>query len=123
MLSIFSDKPYLFLKKILDLGTEKHRLIANNIANVNTPGYKTKELVFGEELKKALSDPDGVEELAGLKGKILEPQANIVRRDGNDVDLNKELSAMSKNVILQKLYMQVMRRRFNALREAMKGLQ
>jgi len=123
MLSIFSGKSYVFLKKILDLGAEKHRLVANNIANVNTPGYKTKDLAFGEELKNVLFETKDVEALADIKGEIIEPGTTAVRRDGNDVDLNKELSAMNKNVILQKLYMQVMKRRFNGMVEAMKSPQ
>ena len=123
MLSIFSDQTHVFLKKILDLGADKHRVVANNIANVNTAGYKTKDLVFGEELKNALFETGDVDALSDIEGEVLETNVNPVRRDGNDVDLNKELSAMNKNVIMQKLYMQVMKRRFNGMREAMKSPQ
>ena len=39
-----------FLKKLLDLSSQKQKLIASNIANVSTPGYKPKDIDFKKEL-------------------------------------------------------------------------
>ncbi len=49
----------LVLEKALDASSLRHKLIANNIANVNTPGYKRTDMVFQEELRKALDCSPG----------------------------------------------------------------
>ncbi len=49
----------LVLEKALDASSLRHKLIANNIANVNTPGYKRTDMVFQEELRRALDCAPG----------------------------------------------------------------
>lgn len=116
MLSIFNSESYMFYKKMLDIGTEKHRVIANNIANVNTPGFKCKDLDFQSELSRVL-ESGSMDELSGV---IIKPDNTPVRRDGNNVDLNKEMSNMAKNSIMFKMYSQLMNRRFRSMKEVMK---
>ena len=48
------DKNIDVLSKLLDLTSVKSKVIANNIANVNTPGYKKLEVTFQEELREAI---------------------------------------------------------------------
>ena len=45
-----SDTNVVLLSKLLDLTSTKNKVIANNIANVNTPGYKKSEVSFEKEL-------------------------------------------------------------------------
>ena len=42
------DKSVNLLEKMLDVSATKHKVIANNIANINTPGYKKMEVSFAE---------------------------------------------------------------------------
>jgi len=50
----FSDKGVVLLSKLLDLTTTKNKVIANNIANANTPGFRKYDVSFQDELIKAV---------------------------------------------------------------------
>jgi len=52
-MNIGIDKSSTLLEKMLDVSSVKHKVIANNIANVNTPGYKKMEVSFADQLEKA----------------------------------------------------------------------
>ena len=49
----FSDKGIVLLSKLLDLTSTKNKVLANNIANANTPGFKKYDVSFQKELVKA----------------------------------------------------------------------
>ncbi|QDF29862.1 flagellar basal body rod protein FlgB [Halarcobacter anaerophilus] len=93
---------------------ERQKVISSNIANINTPNYKTKDLVFDEELKK-------VDESKNLALKTTNPMhiktapinsenmdnARVVKlkgleeqNDGNNVNIDREMSEMSKNKVI-----------------------
>lgn len=48
-----TDNSINLLGKMLDVSATKHKVIANNIANINTPGYKKMEVSFAEQLEKS----------------------------------------------------------------------
>lgn len=49
-----TDTTFQVLEKALDGSSHRHRVLANNIANVNTPGFKRTDISFQEDLRKAL---------------------------------------------------------------------
>ena len=59
---------------------------ASNLANLDTPGYRTREASFAETLDGELGPPAGMREVAGLPA----------RRDGNNVQLDRELLALNR---------------------------
>jgi flagellar basal-body rod protein FlgB len=70
------------LSRFLDAVAFRQRLVAQNIANIDTPGYRTKDIDFRHELRRALggnSEPS-VHEVPGL----------LQRPDGNNVNLDRE---------------------------------
>lgn len=117
MLSIFNDQSHTAIKKVLDLASEKHRVIANNIANVNTPGFRRTELDFQDSLRNILNSGD-VGALDEMTGGYVKPSTTQVRQDGNNVDLNIEMASMGNNALLYKVYAQFMKRRIGWLTEA-----
>jgi flagellar basal-body rod protein FlgB len=52
----FEDKGMRLLERSLDLSAQRQVLISSNLANVDTPGYKTTDLNFEEELKRATGE-------------------------------------------------------------------
>jgi len=76
----------------LDLVTFRHELISSNLANVDTPGYRTQDVDFESEMRRAdqrlESDPVSphVQEVKGL----------IERPDGNNVSLDRETLALAQ---------------------------
>jgi len=89
---------------------ERQKVITGNIANINTPNYKTKELVFENELKLAKTNSDlklnvthhnhikiQAEMNNKSKSTLIEVQNLQEQNDGNNVSLDKQMSEMSKN--------------------------
>lgn len=85
-------------EKILDLLWIRQNLTMNNIANVDTPGFKSQYMTFEEELAARISQADSGEK-AGLavsdaigrtRGVIHTTQNESSRLDGNNVDMDQE---------------------------------
>jgi flagellar basal-body rod protein FlgB len=80
------------------IGAQGMRLqaINNNISNVNTPGYKRKDVEFDGMLREALEsgDPNAVREIAPeVKA---DPNAVAMREDGNSVDIDQEMAFLAE---------------------------
>lgn len=95
----------------LNFRAEKQKVISSNIANINTPNYKTKELIFEDELNsqtntlkmkqtnsKHISSLDN--NLSNINPKLLDVKGLQEQNDGNNVNLDSQMSEMSKNKIL-----------------------
>ncbi len=83
------------LSRFLDVNVARHKLIASNLANVDTPGYRTRDLDFRAELARAdIESPPGGER-PGLSCASYAPVARPVRGllerpDGNNVSVERE---------------------------------
>lgn len=109
---VFSNDTMQILAKALDTASLRQSVLAHNIANVNTPGYKRSYVVFEESLQKALGKNKGIT-LAGDKpGHIRPPQTaaevrpvvetdrnTSLRQDGNNVDIDAEMVQVAMNSI------------------------
>ena len=87
------------LRRQMAIAVAKQVASAGNLANVDTPGYKAKEVNFAETLKNKLSPGNstfpGVPAPNG--GVVLQDAEGLpVRRDGNNVQLDRELLNMSR---------------------------
>lgn len=84
------------LQRSMTQTTQRHALIVNNLANVNTPGYKRKDMDFGivleEEMQKG---PEAIERELGEAFGGQEDETSI-RLDGNNVDLEREVMALAE---------------------------
>ncbi|WP_243374361.1 flagellar basal body rod protein FlgB [Geotalea sp. SG265] len=125
------------LGKTLDLRAKNHNHIAANIANAETPGYMPTRLSFEAELKDAvngkgvgrgaLTNPrhipfkgkgGSVEE---VKGTVVETPAQSVGVDNNAVELENEMGKMSENQIMFNATVQLLGKKFEGLKYAIKG--
>jgi flagellar basal-body rod protein FlgB len=87
------------LRRQMAIAVAKQVASAGNLANVDTPGYKTKEVNFSETLKNKLSPgnstfPAGSAPNGGVA--MQDVQGLPARRDGNNVQLDRELLSMGK---------------------------
>jgi flagellar basal-body rod protein FlgB len=76
--------------RYMSLLSERQKLVASNIANADTPGYKTKDIDFQSEFQNALD---------GEAPTVIEPQDLKVKTDGNNVDLDREARLLSENAV------------------------
>jgi flagellar basal-body rod protein FlgB len=110
----------------------RQEIITSNIANADTPGYKTKRLGFEEALARAL-DVDGEQSLntsndghydvgsggfANLEPEIYEDPNGVVSADGNTVDRDHEMSQMAKNKILYDASVQLLNKKLGLMKYA-----
>src|ERR671936_579713 len=95
------------LAKLLDVADLRHRVIAQNVANVNTPGYHRQEVLFEDSLAEALRR-SGAPAAAGVQPRIVEAADATTRTDGNTVDIDDEMGRLDKNSILYRFMAQIM---------------
>ncbi|MBT3199253.1 MAG: hypothetical protein HN350_04995 [Phycisphaerales bacterium] len=91
--------------------------IANNIANMGTPGYRRVDVTFENRLAKAIADGKEVS-LDELEQEIIRPKNTTVDANGNDVTLEMEIGAMVKNVSMQKTYLRLLARTYRKMQSA-----
>ncbi len=78
------------IERYMNLLSARQRVVASNIANVDTPGYKTKDIDFHAELAGQLGTQDpSIVEVSGLRTK----------NDGNNVDMDRESRLLSENAL------------------------
>ena len=98
------------LERYMDLLSSRQKLVASNIANADTPGYKTKDIDFRSEFRSALHGiaPEPIE-VGGLK----------VRNDGNNVSMDREARLLAENGMRFNLASNLLRSRIQAVRAAL----
>jgi flagellar basal-body rod protein FlgB len=101
------------LGKGLEVSTKRHKVIANNIANVNTPKFKRQIVTFEEKMAQVF---DGKVDIAGRRednrhipiGEInymevdpvtIRDRIHVMRNDKNNVDIDVEMSDLAKNTM------------------------
>ncbi len=108
------------LGKLLEVASLRHQVIANNVANVNTPGFR-QQLVHFEEAFAREADRGNTDAALQVKPKIVEATGVPERADGNNVDIDVEMVRLQKNTLLYRTIAQVMSIRLAALRSAITG--
>jgi flagellar basal-body rod protein FlgB len=107
------------LTRALDLTSLRQRVVSENIANVDTPGYQTRDIDFASEFRRALAqgeaDPASetlpVHTLRGLEQ----------RPDGNNVSIDRESLLMAQNQLQFQTGVAVLRSEFSRLQMAISG--
>lgn len=109
------------LNRSLDLHMQRHAVIADNIANAETPGFKAKRVDFEDSLARAIeAGEQGISgrEIASVQPLISEATDSEMGNDLNTVDMDKEMSAMTKNEVQYNAATQLISRKFALLRYA-----
>lgn len=140
---IFNSRTNTILNKAMDASILKNDVIANNIANVDTPKFKRSEVVFEENMKKLLEGSDNDTDagklrvtnekhfqiMSGDEGKTIDnfqPETRILkelsfRNDENNVDIDTEMAKFTKNKINYDALGQSMSSEIKLLRMAITG--
>jgi len=119
--SAFSDLTTQALAKSLDAMGLRHRVIAENIANVETPGYTRSDVTFEEQLKAIMESGDTESASAKLRKLSAEVNADWLspaRANGNNVSIDKEMADMVKNSLQYEALVQLVNLKGGMLRSA-----
>lgn len=100
------------LGRYLDLASEQMKLTASNMANVDTPGYKTQgfdfETEFARELQNNQVGSPAVQEVEGL----------VARPDGNNVSIDRESMQLAKVQLQFRLGAELLKHEFSSVMSA-----
>ena len=107
-----------FLEAGIRAESLRQKAIANNIANLETPGYRRVGVKFEELLSKAL-DSSGAADLSEMEGLIYQPKQTPVKSNGNDVNLEVEVGEMVKNTLRHKVYIRALSKKYRQMELAM----
>lgn len=113
------DPSSQILCKVLDLAAARQRVLAHNLANLDTPGFTRSDLDFSAELADAVHS--GPQALAHLSVEPTLDKSSPARYDGNNVQLETELAEISKNALLYQMSVQALSSRLNIMRMAITG--
>ena len=97
----------------------RQQAIANNIANMNTDGFRRSDVNFDEVLAKAL-DKDGNLDTKKLEVEVYQTLNTPVNERGNDVSLDNEVGEMVKNTLRHKTYMLMLKKKYQQMDQALK---
>ena len=120
-MDILNDSNIVLMSKLLDLTAAKNKVIANNIANVNTPGYNKLEVNFEEELQKAVRNGADIEKIHNIEGKISMSNVPAKGNNGNNVDMDKEMIEFFKTSDKHNIVLELVSKNFNSLINAIQG--
>ena len=124
-----------FLERSLNLRSKRHQVLSANIANIDTPNYKAFDLVLEDEISRPQQGAGNVQ-LKRTHDSHLpvnnQPSDRVtlkrsdgpefsLRGDGNTVDLDKTMGDLAENTLLFKTAAQIISKKFQGLKEVIKG--
>jgi flagellar basal-body rod protein FlgB len=113
------DLTDLALQRGLSGAGHRQQLLANNLANVNTPGYKRSDVDFQSSLASALSQNDPATALDAMDFAPQVDSSTSMRADGNNVSADQELASMTENATQYEAMAAVEKSKLGWLRTAM----
>lgn len=137
------SKTIQVLGKSVDLRVQNQNLITSNIANAETPNYVPKRLDFEGQLRAAVKKPTlssnsggsgngvshpahfpirqiGSPSIMQVQGEVKSTPAATPGRDGNAVEMENEMGAMMQNQVLFNTSVQLLAKKFEGLKSAIK---
>ncbi len=96
----------------------RQSVIANNIANMATPGYRRHAVPFEEVFAEAVRAGRPVR-TGDLKDHVVQPKTDPVNEFGNDVQMEQEVGDLIQNALLYKTYARLLGRRYRQMELAM----
>ena len=144
--SLFQSSTIPVLEQVVNFTEARHGVLAGNIANLDTPGYKTRDLspeTFQEQLKEAIETrhqpitPTYNADSLGLTSshasekreakrleafrKVQDSTKDILRHDGDDVSMEQQINEIVKNQQQHNLAINLMASQFRLLKTAITG--
>ncbi|MCL5676934.1 MAG: flagellar basal body rod protein FlgB [Firmicutes bacterium] len=141
---IFDSRAMTALERGLDAASLRQQVISNNLANVNTPGFKASHVRFESLLQDALDSgsapapllqpvatnpmhfglpvaaarPAAADPVAGVRPAVERETGTSARNDGNNVDMEREITSLMENSLVYNALVSQVSTRFAWLRTA-----
>ncbi len=132
---LFSDPVPMMMKKSLDFNSTRHLLVSNNIAQMDTPGYKANDVDFKSQLRDAVGSGSNINLKTTHKNHIgpgkmalknlapLPHEEDLqAKSNGNNVNIDYEMAKLAENQIDFNAVTQMMMKRGSTVRSAVTEL-
>ena len=114
------------LEQTVRFAAQRHKLIAENVVNVSTPGYRQKDLSV-EKFQAMLADraearrgaARGSVRFDDIAAEVERPGRGILFHDGNNRSMEQLMADQSKNALMHNLAIELLRRQFQSLEAAL----
>lgn len=133
----FSEKTYILLKKGIETNNFRYQVIANNIANADTPGFKRSSVTFEAQLKRAMEEENDKSLQAivtnekhipfkvpisweDVQAKRILDYSSSMRNDGNNVDIDRESTDLSKTTLVYSALLDLLKQDYNLINLVLK---
>jgi flagellar basal-body rod protein FlgB len=100
------------LERYLDLLSARQQTVGSNIANADTPGYKTQDIDFQFEFMSLAK---------GEHPQIIQPEGLVEKPDGNNVNLDREARLLAENQMRFNLASVLVKGQLKSVQEAIQG--
>ena len=127
MFGIFNSTTIPALEQTLSFSQRRHELLAGNVANIDTPGYQSKDLDLGDFQNALVESIDAGRKARDAGSPLTRDELysgprsameQVVLHDGSDVSLENQVKEMAKNQHMHSLAITTMRSQFALLRAA-----
>ena len=116
-MNLLNSDQLRLLEHFLDLASKRQGLLSSNIANIDTPGYQTRDIDFHSELVRAMSgDAPG-----SMEPVVREVRGLISRPDGNNVSVDREGLLLSQTQLQFDEASELVKDEFKTLNVAIHG--
>jgi len=106
------------LGRYLDLTSEQMKLTASNMANVDTPGYRTKGFDFEQALMQQLNDGSTADGLLGEQTTVMNVGGLVSRPDGNNISMDREGMQLAKEQLQFRFGVELLRDQYSNVMSA-----
>jgi flagellar basal-body rod protein FlgB len=97
------------LERYLDLLSARQKLVASNVANIDTPGYRAKDIDFQFEYMSLAE---------GAQPQAIDVPGLVTKNDGNNVSLDREARLLAENALRFNMASQLLKGELRTLRKA-----
>ena len=115
------------LEQMLRFTAARHRLIAENVVNVDTPEYRQKDLsparfqaLLRDRVEQRRQDGPAAVSFHDVVGEVETPQRGILFHDGNNRSMEQLMTDQAKNALMHNLVVELLRKQYQSLEAALK---
>src|SRR5690349_21035334 len=125
MISPSDDRTFPVMQDLLSWTSKRQQALASNIANLDTPGYRAKDYSFEDQLESSISmvstSPRHIAPVADAPNAREFDVGTAEKLNGNNVDIERELTEITKNGIEYVTLIQYLNQKIRTLRSAIDG--
>jgi flagellar basal-body rod protein FlgB len=124
---LFKQDSTPVLEQLLQFTTARSQVLAEDVVNIDTPGYKSKDLnlaafqkLLAERIDNSRSQPPGSENYSDMQFDLQSPAGGILFHDGSNKSMEQLESDQAKNALMHNLAIELLRKQFATMQMALR---